>query len=93
MSLERRLLVQSCIAACVMALFEMWFGHTRQLRTVRVDGLINGFDVALILASFCVAGMIRRPANAPFQYGYWHWENWMQCLRGSVLILVCLYAA
>ena len=93
MSLERRLLFMSCVATSTMALFEMWFGYTRQLRVVHVDGLLNVFDACLVLASFWVVGHIYRSPSKRLQYGYWHWETWLQCVRGGILLSVCLHAA
>lgn len=92
METERRALKFSIAGNLTMGVLGIGFAAASHSYAVLLDGVYSIISFVFALLSLKVVGMIMRPANEDYPFGYVIYEPMLNLGKGLVIITVCLLA-
>jgi cation diffusion facilitator family transporter len=87
--MERRALLISSYGALTLALLGVSFSVISGSEAIMLDGLFSALGFVMALLTLYVAGLIKRPDDDVFQYGYAHFAPLVNVLKSLVMTVLC----
>jgi cation diffusion facilitator family transporter len=92
MELEKRALLVSIGGALLMAVLGVYFAVIAESEAIMLDGVFSAIGFVMASITLKVAGLVNRPDDEHFNYGYSHFAPLMNVLKSLMLLVLCTAA-
>lgn len=90
--LEQRALVVSIIGAALLACLGIYFALVAKSEAIMLDGIFSGIGFVMASITLKVAGLVNRPDDEHFHYGYSHFAPLLNVIKAMLLVVLCTVA-
>ena len=90
--LEKRALTVSIFGAALMAGLGIYFAIVAESDAIMLDGVFSAIGFVMATITLKVAGLVNRPDDEHFHYGYSHFVPLLNVLKAMLLVVLCTVA-
>ena len=90
--LEKRALMISIFGAALMASLGVYFALVAKSDAIMLDGVFSAIGFVMASLTLKVAGLVKRPDDEHFHYGYSHFAPLLNALKALLLLVLCTFA-
>jgi cation diffusion facilitator family transporter len=91
-SLEKRALVVSIFGGAFMACLGVYFAIVAESDAIMLDGVFSAIGFLMASLTLKVAGLVKRPDDEHFHYGYSHFAPLLNVLKALLMLVLCSLA-
>jgi predicted Co/Zn/Cd cation transporter (cation efflux family) len=91
-SLEKRALVVSIFGGAFMACLGVYFAIVAKSEAIMLDGVFSAVGFLMASLTLKVAGLVKRPDDEHFHYGYSHFAPLLNVLKALLMLVLCTLA-
>jgi predicted Co/Zn/Cd cation transporter (cation efflux family) len=91
-SLEKRALVVSIFGGAFMACLGVYFAIVAKSEAIMLDGVFSAIGFLMASLTLKVAGLVKRPDDEHFHYGYSHFAPLLNVLKALLMLVLCTLA-
>jgi cation diffusion facilitator family transporter len=89
---ERRALAASIYGALFMACIGVYFAIVAESDAIMLDGIFSGLGFVMASLTLKVAGLVNRPDDEHFNYGYAHFAPLLNVVKSMLMLVLCTAA-
>lgn len=90
--LEKRALTVSIVGAAVMAILGVYYALVAESEAIMLDGVFSGIGFVMASLTLKVAGLVNRPDDEHFHYGYSHFAPLLNVFKAILILVLCTIA-
>ena len=91
-NVERRALIASIFGSLFMAVVGIGFALVSRSEAIMLDGVFSGVSLVMAMLTLKIAGIVKRPDDEHFHFGYSHFAPLMNILKSLVMVVLCGFA-